>query len=94
MDSGVRPLELGIVLYSAPGSLPPPYGPWPHVPPHVWADVQEEIHVDDDGDDGEVCALCCMKKSSLSKCDASHLHHCGDCLSTHTCGDELMAHAE
>ena len=38
-----------------------PYGRWPH----VWADVREEIDVDDEGDNGEVCALCCMKKASL-----------------------------
>ena len=38
--------------------------------------------------------LCCMKKSSLSRCNACHLHYCGDCLSTHTCGLELVAHAE
>ena len=30
-------------------------------PPPVWVGVHEEIQVDDDGDDGEVCARC-MKK--------------------------------
>ena len=60
----------------------------------MWADVAEGILVDDEGDDGEVCTRCCMKKSSFSQCVACHLHYCGDCLSNLTCGDKLVAHAE
>ena len=33
---------------------------WPHVPDHVWAAVHEEIDVNDEGNDGAVCALCCL----------------------------------
>ena len=38
-------------------STTPPYGRWSHVPPHVGAGVQEEILVDDEMHDGEVCAV-------------------------------------
>ena len=33
--------------------------------PPMWADVREEIAVDDEGDGGEACALCCIKKALL-----------------------------
>ena len=42
-------------------------------PHHVWADVEEEIDVDDDGDEGAVCALCYRKKDSRSDCKVCHL---------------------
>jgi hypothetical protein len=32
----------------------------------VWVDVPEEIDLDDKGDDGQVCAPCCMKPHFLS----------------------------
>ena len=49
---------------------------------HVWADIHE------------VCALCCMKKASLSGCNDCHLHYCAAVLSTHRYGGELVAQAE
>ena len=39
-----------------------PCGPWDHMPPHVWAVVDDPSNVsrDDCGDnDEDVCALCC-----------------------------------
>ena len=41
----------------------PPYGPWEHVPAHVWTAPTQEDNDDEDvvGDDGDVCALCCTK---------------------------------
>ena len=41
----------------------PPYGPWEHVPAHVWAAPTRGDDDDEDvvGDDGDVCALCCTK---------------------------------
>ena len=56
----------------------PPYGPWAHVPAHVWTAPTQEDKDDEDvvGDDGDVCALCCTKsdreKMSMGdKCEAS-----------------------
>ena len=48
----------GCVLSVVNGPSSRTFGPWPHVPPHVWADVQEEFPVDKEGDDGELCGLC------------------------------------
>ena len=37
----------------------------------------------------EVCTL--LHEETISECSDCHLHYCGECLSTHTCGDELLA---
>ena len=60
----------------------PPYGPWEHVPAHVWTAPTQE-----DNDDGDVCALCCTKSDpeKMSMCDKCELQYCTDCIDTHTC---------
>ena len=67
----------------------PPYGPWEHVPAHVWAAPTQEDNDDEDvvGDDGDVCALCCTKSDpeKMSMCDKCELQYCTDCIDTHTC---------
>ena len=51
----------------------PPYGPWEHVPTHVWVAPTHEDNDDEDvvGDDVDVCVCCCTnsdpKKTSM--CD-------------------------
>ena len=38
----------------------PPYGPWEHVPPHVWTDKSNSATTQDEAEDeAEVCVLCC-----------------------------------
>ena len=39
--------------------------PWPHVPDHACGAAHEEIIIDDEGDDGAVCALCCLERPSF-----------------------------
>ena len=67
----------------------PPYGPWEHVPTHVWTAPTQEDNDDEDvvGDDGDVCALCCTKfdPEKMSMCDKCELQYCTDCIDTHTC---------
>ena len=67
----------------------PPYGPWEHVPAHVWTAPTQEDNDDEDvvGDDGDVCALCCTKSDpeKMSMCDKCELQYCTDCIDTHTC---------
>ena len=67
----------------------PPYGPWEHVPAHVWAAPTQEDDDDEDvvGDDGDVCALCCTKSDpqKMSMCDKCQLQYHTDCIDTHTC---------
>ena len=66
----------------------PPYGPWEHVPAHVWTAPTQEDNDDEDvvGDDGDVCALCCTKSNpeKMSMCDKCELQYCTDCIGTHT----------
>ena len=47
------------------------------------------VRVDDEGDDGAVCALCCLKKKqdSLSECTLSDY---SSCFNTHACRDEMF----
>ena len=72
----------------------PSYGPWEHVPAHVWTAPTQEDNDDEDivGDDGDVCALCCTKfdpekMSMYAKCE---LQYCTDCIDTHTCDISLI----
>ena len=45
----------------------PPYGPWNHVPPHLWMDKSNSAATQDEGEDeAEVCALCCHMCSTIS----------------------------
>ena len=38
----------------------PPYGPWEHVPPHVWTDQSNSAATQDEAEDeADVCVLCC-----------------------------------
>ena len=67
----------------------PPYGPWEHVPAHVWAAPTQKDDEEEDvvGHDGDVCALCCTKSDpeKMSMCDKCRLQYCTDCIDTHTC---------
>ena len=67
----------------------PPYGPWEHVPTHVWTAPTQVANDDEDvvGDDGGVCAFCCTKSDpeKMSMCDKCELQYCTDCSDTHTC---------
>ena len=45
----------------------PPYGPWDHVPPHVWTDKSNLAATQDEGEDeADVCALCCQRRSTFT----------------------------
>ena len=67
----------------------PPYGPWEHVPAHVWTAPTQEDNDDEDvvGDDGDVYALCCTKfdPEKMSMCDKCELQYCTYGIDTHTC---------
>mmetsp|Transcript_69848 Transcript_69848/g.123156 ORF Transcript_69848/g.123156 Transcript_69848/m.123156 type:complete len:139 (-) Transcript_69848:285-701(-) len=65
----------------------PPYGPWEHIPTHVWADDTDSVDVDDETLDvtPDVCALCCHKRKS-TPCIECKEHYCEECLDSHTCG--------
>ena len=71
------------------GMRVPPYGPWEHIPAHVWTAPTQEDNDNEDvvGDEGDVCALCCTKSDpeKMSMCDKCELQYCTDCIDTHTC---------
>ena len=70
----------------------PPYGPWEHVPPHVWKSAEELVEAatqDDVGEEVDVCALCCHKHTA-TVCGECHLNYCAECIDTHTCGDKAV----
>ena len=59
----------------------PPYGPWDHVPPHVWNDKSNSAATKDEGEDGaDVCALCCQKRSTITVCGECQEHYCDECI--------------
>ena len=61
----------------------PPYGSWAHVLAHVWAACAQEDNDDEDvvGDDGDVCALCCIEcdPQKMSMCDKCQVQCRTDC---------------
>ena len=69
----------------------PPYGPWDHVPPHVWTDKSNSAATEDEGEDEvEVCALCCHKCSTITVCGECEEHYCHECIGTHTFGNNMI----
>ena len=39
----------------------PPYGPWEHVPPHVWTDKSNSATTQDEAEDeADVCVCVCV----------------------------------
>ena len=47
----------------------PPYGPWDHVPPHVWTDKSNSAATQDEvEDEAGLCALCCQTHSTITVC--------------------------
>ena len=69
----------------------PPYGPWDHVPSHVWTDESNAAATEDEGEDEvEVCALFCLKRSTIPVCDECKEHYCCECIDTHTCGNNII----
>ena len=71
----------------------PPYGPWEHIPTHVWAAHAHEDNDGEDlvGDDGDVCALCCTKSDRNNVCDKCYLTP--PLYSPHQCRDGSLARA-
>ena len=57
----------------------PPYGPWEHVPPHVWTDQSNSAATQDEAEDeAEVCVLCYQRRSIDTKHDmqtGGHVNH-------------------
>ena len=41
----------------------PPYGPWEHVPPHVWTDQSNSATTQDEAEDEAEC-VCCVVRST------------------------------
>ena len=67
-----------------------PYGPWDHVPPHVWAtDGPTNEDADPEGEPPQVCALCCQKRPT-APCGECNEQYCAECLDPHTCGDQTV----
>ena len=59
---------------------PLPYGPWEHVPPHVWTDQSNSATTQDDAEDeAAVCVLCCQKRSTVTVCDECKGMPCTQC---------------
>ena len=72
-------------------SVTPPYGPWEHVPPHVWTDQSNSAATQDEAEDeAKVCVLCCQKRSTIAVCDECKEHYCTECIDIHTCGTNVV----
>ena len=55
----------------------PTYGPWDHVPPHVWTDKSNSAATQNEREDEvEVCVLCCQKRSTITVCGECKEHYC------------------
>ena len=61
-----------------------------HVPPHVWTDKSNLATRQDEGEDAELCALCCHKRSTVTVCGECKEHDCSECIDTHTYGNNVM----
>ena len=69
----------------------PPYGPWEHVPPHVWTDKSNLATTQDEAEDeAEVCLLCCHKLSTITVCGECEEHYCAEYIDTHTCETNVV----
>ena len=87
------PLEgRGVVaILISPHHGDPPYGPWDHVPPHVWTDKSNSATTQDEAEDeAEVCVLCCQTRSTITVCGEYEEHYCAECVDTHTCGSNVV----
>ena len=81
------------ILHSQPGESAPPYGPWEHVPPHVWTNQSNWATTQDEAEDEEeVGVLCCHKRSTVTVCDEckEHYYYCTKCIDTHTFGTNVV----
>ena len=43
---------------------PLPYGPWDHVPPHVWTDQSNSAATQDEAEDEAQVCVCCAVRSA------------------------------
>ena len=69
----------------------PPYGPWDHVPPHVWTDKSNSTATQDEGEDeADVCVFCCQKRSTITVFGECKEHYCEECIDAHTCGKQVV----
>jgi hypothetical protein len=69
----------------------PPYGPWDHVPPHVWTDKSNSVATQDEAEDeATVCGLCCQKRCTITVCGECKEHYCAECIDPHTCGYDTV----
>ena len=69
----------------------PHYGPWEHVPPHVWTDKSNSATTQDKAEDeADVCVLCCQKRSTIAVCGECEQHYRAKCIDTHTCGTNVV----
>ena len=72
-------------------AYPPSFGPWEHVPPHVWTDQSNLAAPQDQAEDeAEVCVLCCQRRSTVAVCDECKEHYSNECIDTHTCGTNVV----
>ena len=93
MWRGPNELHQSVRISFASGgrSVTPPYGPWEHVPPHVWTDQSNSAATQDEAEDeAEVCVLCCQRRSTVAVCDECKEHYCNECIDTHTCGTNVV----
>ena len=68
-----------------------PYGPWDHVSPHVWTDVDDSDcpTTNVDNDVADVCVLC-GHRCKTTVCGDCKEHYCDECLDPHTCGSHTV----
>ena len=77
--------------FASGGKSGTPYGPWEHVPPHVWTDQSNSVATQDEAEDeAKVCVLCRQKRSTVAVCDECKEHYCTECIDTHTCGTNVV----
>ena len=70
----------------------PFYGPWVHVPPHVWktADASNSAATQDDGADGVDIWKLCSQKHTTTLCGECNENYCAECIDRHICGEKLF----
>ena len=67
------------------------YGPWDHIPPHVWTHKSNSDAMQDEGEDeADVCELCCQKRSTVTICGECCEHYYDKCIDAHTFGEQLV----
>ena len=70
----------------------PSYGPWEHVPTHVWKSTEATVRdaaQDDVGDEVDICSLCCQKHTETI-CGECNLNYCAECIDPHVCGAKTI----